>query len=471
MKLVPDPLEIGEKEGFTDKNDLFGYREFGQQLANVVQSSDGPLVIVLDGPWGSGKSTFAQQWAGLLRNSNTPVIEFDAFANDHYNDAFLALTIELKLAADTILKRSPKGAKKLVSNFAKSAVHATLALAPIGVGAAIKVATVGILDQKLIEESSKTIKTTIKAASDEIERSAIDAIESRLKQASDERRMIHQFKDDLHRLASELGSNSAASSETDKTDVGPDRRKHPLVIIVDELDRCRPNFSLDMLEKIKHIFSVKNVVFLLITHMHQLEASVRGAYGSDTDARAYLEKFFHLRITLPSPSAKDYGDTAATRYIDAIWQNLNLGEDTQDDLECRKLLDKIARKNLLTLRSIERLAGQISLAKRVLKGTKLSVPDLYVPLCALRHLDPSKFRKAETGELKIEDIQSLLNSESQKSFTKFWRFLLSGSKQHGGLTAEDVTLGWIKHYFGPFGPYDKIVIDAARAISRFKLIT
>ena len=67
MRLTPKEPEIPENGGFTDENDLFGYRDFGGRLANLVQNIDEPLVITLDGPWGSGKSVFVKQWAGLLR--------------------------------------------------------------------------------------------------------------------------------------------------------------------------------------------------------------------------------------------------------------------------------------------------------------------------------------------------------------------------------------------------------------------
>ena len=67
MRLTPQEPEIPEVGGFTDANDIFGYRDFADRLANLVQNIDEPLVIALDGPWGSGKSVFVKQWAGLLR--------------------------------------------------------------------------------------------------------------------------------------------------------------------------------------------------------------------------------------------------------------------------------------------------------------------------------------------------------------------------------------------------------------------
>ena len=103
MRLTPQEPEIPEVGGFTKDNDLFGYRDFADRLANLVRNIDEPLVIVLDGPWGSGKSIFVKQWADLLRGRGASVIQFDAFGSDHYEDAFLALSAEIHAAAKKTL--------------------------------------------------------------------------------------------------------------------------------------------------------------------------------------------------------------------------------------------------------------------------------------------------------------------------------------------------------------------------------
>jgi len=72
-----------------------------------------------------------------------------------------------------------------------------------------------------------------------------------------------------------------------------------MIFIVDELDRCKPPFALELLEKIKHVFSVAGIHFILVTHLTQLETSVRYNYGTDIDARTYLQKFYNLIAHLP----------------------------------------------------------------------------------------------------------------------------------------------------------------------------
>ena len=53
------------------------------------------------------------------------------------------------------------------------------------------------------------------------------------------------------------------------------------MIVIDELDRCRPSYAVEILEMAKHLFSVDRVVFVLSINRDQLAHSVKVLYGSD----------------------------------------------------------------------------------------------------------------------------------------------------------------------------------------------
>jgi predicted KAP-like P-loop ATPase len=63
------------------------------------------------------------------------------------------------------------------------------------------------------------------------------------------------------------------------------------VFVIDELDRCRPPFAPEVLENIKHLFSVPNIVFILSMNRSQIEESIRCEYGTQVHASKYLQKF------------------------------------------------------------------------------------------------------------------------------------------------------------------------------------
>src|SRR4051794_363072 len=114
MRVTLPPLEIGESEGFTPEKDIFSRASIGAGLSNLVISVVDPLVIAVDGQWGSGKTTFLKMWAGDLRKAKIPVIYFDAFEHDYSDDAFTAIAGQIvSLARDKRKEKTPQ-AKRFV---------------------------------------------------------------------------------------------------------------------------------------------------------------------------------------------------------------------------------------------------------------------------------------------------------------------------------------------------------------------
>jgi tRNA A37 threonylcarbamoyladenosine biosynthesis protein TsaE len=74
MRIFPPALEIGDHEGFTPQKDIFQRAAFGKGIANLLGTSSDPLIIMLDAPWGTGKTTFIKMLAGHLRTESFPVI-------------------------------------------------------------------------------------------------------------------------------------------------------------------------------------------------------------------------------------------------------------------------------------------------------------------------------------------------------------------------------------------------------------
>ncbi len=77
-------------------------------------------------------------------------------------------------------------------------------------------------------------------------------------------------------------------------------RAQKLVIFIDELDRCRPSFAIEMLERIKHYFDDERVIFVVSLNKEQLIHTITNYYGSGFDATRYLNKFFDVNINLPA---------------------------------------------------------------------------------------------------------------------------------------------------------------------------
>ena len=103
MHLFPPEVDIGIDEGFTVEKDIFGRKEFAEQLTRVVRALEDPTVLLLDGKQGTGKTIFIRMWLGELRKLGIPTIYFDAFANDYHEDAFLTLAGEIIARAEELV--------------------------------------------------------------------------------------------------------------------------------------------------------------------------------------------------------------------------------------------------------------------------------------------------------------------------------------------------------------------------------
>ena len=80
----------------------------------------------------------------------------------------------------------------------------------------------------------------------------------------------------------------------------------PIVVFIDELDRCRPSYAVELLETAKHIFSVDHVVYVLAVNRSELAHSVKTLYGDGFGATAYLRRFFDIDFRLPTPDREQF---------------------------------------------------------------------------------------------------------------------------------------------------------------------
>jgi predicted KAP-like P-loop ATPase len=96
---------------------------------------------------------------------------------------------------------------------------------------------------------------------------------------------IDSFRINLEKLAHEIATKEGGAS--------------PLVFFIDEMDRCRPDFAIALLERIKHLFNVNRVVFVLAVDRAQLNESVKALYGLNANPDGYLRRFIDLAYSLP----------------------------------------------------------------------------------------------------------------------------------------------------------------------------
>jgi hypothetical protein len=423
MKIFLPPLEIDDDEGFTAEKDLFGRKDFGDGLTRLVTNVDDPLVIALDGQWGSGKTTFLKMWAGELRKQGFPVVFFDAFANDYMTDAFMALAGQIvTLAEKTDKRRSARS-----DEFVTQAKRVGKVLLRSSLKIALKSATLGVLDSEALEGVAKEATKDIAKEASDLEDKYIGEL---LTQQAQEKDAIEGFKKSLEMLSGSLTEEIPAAEN------GSNTQKKRLVFIIDELDRCRPDFALSLLERIKHFFSVPNVFFVLGFHGGQLENSVRAFYGSGIDAHNYLQKFIHFSFTLRSDEDhRDVGSREA-RYVAVLFSKHEFPQNRLVS-ETQSFLSKLVLNDVLSLRAVERITSSFALViafrdRRQALRDDVIRQEIAICLIIIKVISEDLYRKAKDGTLDFGEFLSRLKislSESphrEEYFVGLWRYLLTG---------------------------------------------
>lgn len=320
MRLTPKQVDCSQ--GFTLENDLFNRERFAKQLENIIiNSEDESLVFAIDDSWGSGKTTFLKMWEGKLINDNNPelqIIYFDAFEHDYQQDAFLSI-------ASKIYDLIDKESLSLRRTFIDGAKVVGKNLFSIATKVGVNIVTAGLVNGSVYESSADALSEAINDPLDRF-------IEDRIKGAKrDEDSLIH-FKETLEKI-----------SEDKK-----------LIFVIDELDRARPDFSLEILEKIKHVFSAKNFIFILSMNRNQFEKTIIKRYG-EIDSSLYLSKFITHWFTLPKVIETSVEKNSLIKYCEYLFKTML---DSNREVEVSyDVLTRLLRANKTNLREAEKAFG------------------------------------------------------------------------------------------------------------------
>jgi len=253
-----------------DSRDEFSRRPIAEKIIKLLDSDIDVSPLIIDGKWGTGKTEFCFKLKNLIEDdesNNYKVGYVNAFQADHTNEPLLTLISEIV----SFYPKKSYQRKKLIKN----AVPYLRLVGGIGLKAGLGFAF-GRYAADIPEEFSKGMETIEEGSKELIDLS----LESLIEDQAEAERSLNTLKSVL-------------------TDITAD---NPVILLIDELDRCRPDFAVMMLETIKHVFDVENVQIILITNAEQLKATIKHSYGSDTDSHSYLYKFFKYQINLPTTS-------------------------------------------------------------------------------------------------------------------------------------------------------------------------
>jgi len=251
----------------------------------------------------------------------------------------------------------------------------------------IKVAILGVIKNTDVKEFVEIKEDMAKSVSNLIG----NFVEERINSHTKDIELIQSFRELLSNLPSKLQENG------DK----------PLVIIIDELDRCKPTFAVEIIEKIKHLFSVKNVVFVLVMNKAQLEESIKSVYGQNIDAHTYLQKFINLETKIPKRTNERYTNDLS-KYSKKLLQlhDLQTWGDNSDIIAC---IEPLANHFNLSLRQLEKVYTNLA----VFYGSSTKSQSRYVAiivfLAVVKVLDPWLFDQLLLQKICFSKVTEKLN--------------------------------------------------------------
>lgn len=269
-----------------NKYTIIDRKAYATHLTEFLNSkSDDGYVINLNAEWGAGKTTFLQCWYNELREHH-PVIYFDAWKSDFSKDAMMALTECFHTQLISPLKENEE-------LYCKVKDHVTGL-----VKVALPSLVVGYLKHKTGVDSDDSLLSDItnELGIDVEQGELAGALKETMKAMLNQKKKVdglHAFRDALEDLAKcylAVHNNKSA----------------PIYVLVDELDRCRPSYAIEVIECVKHFFNTKKFVFVLATDTEQLQHSIKAIYGQGFNSASYLSRFFDTTLTLESPSLKEY---------------------------------------------------------------------------------------------------------------------------------------------------------------------
>ena len=291
-------LRLRPKEFVADpsnpfQNDVLRRENEVKAFCSILTGIETPAIIAVDAPWGTGKTAFMRMSAAWMRSNGFVSQDVVVAEFNAWKQSYTGSAPKDIVAA--VMSQIPKmnDAQRQVAQLLWKEV--------------MKWASGGIVSDELfaIGEGPNT--------------------------------HIERFQENLRKL------------------VKPDGRR--LIVFVDELDRCRPDYAMEVLECLRHIFDTQGVLVVLTVNHQALNQAVRTLRGLEDEGEGerYLKKFVDQTIWLPiadKPTTKEF--------VRSLWSETGAGDRFQDNTWASQVFEMLLELPNMHLRDLEQAVYRVA---------------------------------------------------------------------------------------------------------------
>ena len=355
----PEP-DVSPEQPWQD--DVLGRAEIAEKLTNLIRNQRDPFVISIDGHWGTGKTFLLKRWQKDLEAEGFKAIYYNAWEDDFCDDPLLSIIGQLSEHF------SEANLKDIAKKVGKTAVL-------------------------LLKKNALSVLERATGLTLEIDLKDRDLLQEYLYQ--------RETKDRLKEHLTEL------SAEVEKD------TERPLVFIIDELDRCRPTFAIELLERVKHIFDVPDMVFVFGINRDELCKALESIYGG-IDTTVYLRRFFDMEFMLPEVDAENFCRSLMNRFhFEEFFCSLSKSSKTNvhaNEFHSLSQTFPVLCDHLgLSLRDIDYCVRLIALVGKNLEERHFMYPGLLSLLIPLKLKNPTLYRHFIRGECRASAVMDYVD--------------------------------------------------------------
>ncbi|WP_339762572.1 P-loop NTPase fold protein [uncultured Sulfitobacter sp.] len=316
------------------KGDLLGFKERGVAFTNLITSITDHRTISIEAGYGRGKTFFREAWAKQLEAVGECVVQIDARLSDHSGDpvvTFLGALLGMVPEQESKRRDAAFGmAKKIGIAGARAIGKAALRE---GFDELADAVAQGDRDAGSLHDIAKTAGQDLSKVAGDMIATQLEAEKARL-ELGEQLKLLHK--------------QIIEGRDTDR-----------IIILIDELDRCHPDYAIALLEAMKLVFDQDGFVFVLMVNRGYLEAVAEKRFGKAPEDESYLDKFVDLRLKLETDLLSNAAEALASDLPLAIPFGVH---EEFTVARAAELAGQLAPESGLSMRQIKRVLERVELA-------------------------------------------------------------------------------------------------------------